>query len=115
MQALTVGCQFAFGIGVLPPGCFVPLALAPAQAGVAVFFDASFLVVVLWIVRPALPVHLALQSAFFAGIGTQLLTERDETRLRLSRHDSERCGSDIQADDVRTRLLMLWLDERMAL
>jgi hypothetical protein len=40
MQALAVGCQSSLRGSVLPPGCLVPLALRPAQAGVAVLLDA---------------------------------------------------------------------------
>ena len=40
MLALAVGGQPSLRVGVLLSGCFVPLALFPAQAGSAVFFDA---------------------------------------------------------------------------
>jgi len=65
MQTLAVGCQSAFGVGMLPPGRFVPLALFPMQA---TFFDAALLVVVLWMSGAALPVHLALHPSFFPSI-----------------------------------------------
>jgi hypothetical protein len=69
MQALAVGCQSSLRGSVLPSGCFVPLALCPAQAGIAVLLEAPFLVVVLRVVGASLPLHLALQLSFFPSIG----------------------------------------------
>src|SRR5579885_680729 len=57
MQALAMSSQFAFGIGVLSPGRFVPLALFPVQA---TFFDATLLIIIVGIIDSSLSVHLAL-------------------------------------------------------
>src|SRR6266568_4323895 len=83
MQTLAVGGQYSFGIGMLSPGCLVPLALDPSEAGFAVFLDTSLLIVVLWIVGASLPLHFALEAAFFSGIGGKLGAESDQIRLSL--------------------------------
>src|SRR6266567_3539181 len=102
VQTLAVGGQSSFGIGMLSPGRFVPLALFPVQADRAVFLDASFLVVVLWIIGTSLSIHLALEASFFAGIRREFLAERDESRFTLLWHNSQRRWSDIQAYGVDT-------------
>ena len=93
MQALAVGGQSSLRVGVLPPGRFVPLALFPAQASLAVLLDTPLLVVVLWIIGAALPLHLALQASFFPGIGCQFLTERDQIGFALAWHNRQRLGA----------------------
>jgi hypothetical protein len=77
MQALAVGCQSPLRMGVLPPCSFVPFTLFPTQTRFAVLLDTPLLIVVLWIISAALPVHLALQATLFPGVGCQFLAKRD--------------------------------------
>jgi hypothetical protein len=66
MQALAMGGKAALGIGMVPSGRFVPVALFPAFLA---FLDSPFFVVVVGISGTSLPFHLALQSSFLFGIG----------------------------------------------
>src|SRR5215471_503892 len=115
MQTLAVGCQFALSGGVLPPARFVPLALFPEQAGFTVFLNAPQLIIVLRVIGATLPLHLALQSPLFAGIGGQFLAERDQVRFSLLWHNGERRWADIKTDDIGSCLRMLWLEEGVPL
>src|SRR5258708_4884813 len=115
MQTLAMGCQSSLEHGVLSPGCFVPLALVPAQAGVSVLFDTTQLIIVFGIVCASLPLHLALQAPFFAGIGGQFLTEGHELGFAFAWHHGKRLGANIQTDDIGTTFLVLGLGECMAL
>ena len=113
MQALAVGGQFALGVRMLSSGRLVSLALFPVQA--LPLFHTSLFVVVVGIIGASLPVHFALQSPFFPGIGRQLLAERDQIGCALSWHNRQRRRANIQADRLFSRFLMFWLDERVAL
>src|SRR5215471_2280870 len=64
MQTLAVGGESALGVGVLPPGGFVPLALFPTPAAL---FDPTVFIIMVGIIGPTLPIHLALQLSLFAG------------------------------------------------
>jgi hypothetical protein len=77
--------------------------------------DTPFLVVVLRIVGASLSIHLSLQASFFAGIGCEFLTEGDKISFAFAWNNSQSGRANIQADDIRTRLLMLWLDKGIAL
>ena len=66
MQALAMGGKAALGIGMVPSGRFVPVALFPAFLA---FLDSPFFVVVVGISGTSLPFHLALQPSFLFGIG----------------------------------------------
>jgi hypothetical protein len=115
METLAMGCQPSLCVGMLPPGCFVPLALAPTQARFAVLLDTPLLIVVPWIVGTALPIHLTLEATFFAGIGREFLTERDQIRFPIAWNNRERGWANIQANDIAPRAFVLGLDEGVAL
>ena len=87
METLAVGCQSAFGVGMLSPGRLVPLALFPVQA---TFFHTSLFIIIVGIIGASLPVHFALQSPFFPAIGRELLAERDQTGSARSWHNRQR-------------------------
>src|SRR5215469_17249384 len=66
MQALAMGGKTTLGIGKLPSGRFIPLALFPAFLA---FLDPPLFVVVVGMSGTSLPFHPALQSSFLVGIG----------------------------------------------
>ena len=100
MQTLAVGGESTFSIGVLPAGRLVSFALAPAQTGLAVLFDAPLLVVVVGVVGASLSLHPALQASFFPGIGRQFLTEGDQVGFAMPWNNGKRLRADIQAERV---------------
>jgi hypothetical protein len=112
MQTLAVGGESALGVGVLPPGGFVSLALFPTQAA---FFDLTVFIIIVGIIGATLPVHLTLHLSLFAGRGRQVFAERDQIGSSLLGHNCQRGWADIQADDVFAHFLMPGLDERVAL
>ena len=63
MQAFTVGSQLAFPNQLAASGPLVSATVLPPEAFLALFLDPSLFVIVLWIGRSPLPVHLALQAA----------------------------------------------------
>lgn len=113
MQALAVGSQLAFSVGMASPGRFVPLAFFPGQT--PAFFDPTLLVVVFRIVGSALAIQLALQSSLCSRVGDDFLTERHEVGFALAWHDGQRLGANIEADDVVPLLLMFGPGERVPL
>src|SRR5215467_772354 len=100
MQALTVGCEFAFLLRLAPPGLLVAFALFPDQPLLARFPDATVSVVVARVGRSSLPIHFALQAADPLFIGTQFLTQDRQTGLSRSRHQGKGRGSQVRSDRV---------------
>ena len=94
MQTLAVSGEVAFCVGVLSPGRLVSLTLLPFEATVALF-DTALFVVILWIIGPTLPLHLALQSPFSPGIRCQRLAERDQVHLSFAGHNRQRGRANI--------------------
>jgi hypothetical protein len=86
METLAVGREFSLGMAVLPPSRLIALALLPVQAPL---FYAALFIIIIGIIGSALPFHLALQAAFFLGIGAQLLTERDQVGSSLAWHNRQ--------------------------
>src|SRR5215472_11419467 len=58
VETLAVGREAALRGGVRSPGRLVPLALAPKQADLAVFLDASLTIIVLRVIGASLPFQM---------------------------------------------------------
>ena len=86
MQAFALSCELALGIGKRTPGRYILPTVLPDESS---FFHTAFLVVVLWVIRPTLPIHLSLQSAFFSCALPQFLTKRYQLSLSGFGHNGQ--------------------------
>jgi hypothetical protein len=81
VQALAVSGKSAFFGGLSASGLLVALAAVPVQLVLPLLFDAPQRIIVVWIGRPPLPIHLALQPTKRLLISVQVFTEEREARF----------------------------------
>src|SRR5258708_3459610 len=98
MQTLAVSRQLAFSIGFPAPGFLIRVAAFPPELFLATLLDATFVIVVVGIGCPALPIHLALQPTDVLLIRGQLLTEQLQARLGFSGNQGDGRGSQVGSD-----------------
>ncbi len=76
MQAFAVGSQLAFPFCLAASGLLVSATGLPLEAFLALFLDPPLIIVVLWIRRSPLPVHLALETTNLLLIGGKFFAQR---------------------------------------
>src|SRR5260370_14376532 len=103
VQALAMRCQLALSRGKLAAGFKVAATCLPGEAPL---LHTPLCIIVLWVVGPTLPLHLALQTPLFASIWLQLFTEREELRRGMVWEDCERRGADVQSKAVGPWLVL---------
>jgi hypothetical protein len=100
VQALAMSSKPAFDGGFPTPDLLVAPAVFPHQALLIVLLDPTLLIVVVWIGRPALPLHLALQPTKVFLIWSQLLTRQLQACLGLSGHQRDAGGTQVSSDGL---------------
>lgn len=89
MQALTMHGKFTFLFRLATARSFVVFTPFPAQFLVALLFDTALCIIVLWIGRTTLPIHLALQATDGLGVRSQFFAEDGKARFACAGHQRD--------------------------
>src|SRR5947209_11919392 len=106
MQALAIGGQLALVSRQTATGHFVALALFPSLLA---FFDTSFVVIVLWVIGPALSIQFPLEAALLALISLEFLAEGEQACFTRFMHHGKGGRTKIKTNGCRPYLMLRFL------